>query len=851
MDDFDDPFGEMWDEPQDDFDFDDADLLLPADFDDPIGEPASTVPAPPEADKQTSKKASDAQVEEDDVIEVVDIEDDNEPKEKKVSAREKQLQKARTYIHPRPEELSRHSFPVSGLGSAMITNQFSLNRYLSLDDLEVEYPTTDLKEETAVLSRFCSDPLHTLLERYEKQEKQRAAQKMEAIRVARVRKRRGKRKDNLHLWNDKYRPAKFQQLISDDAINREVLDWMRRFERLVRGEEPYPDIEGDENKPEVPRMCLLGGDAGVGKTTLAKVLATTYKYRVNVLNASDCRTADQIRRRIEEVASSTTFHAEDSIQGVKGQLLIIDEIDGVATTGGAEGNKAIGAIVKIIQADKKKSDPNAWTIKKPIIAICNDLKAKSLRDMHIHTKIVQVTKPDPIRLKQRLKQICNLEEVIVRDEVLRILVEESRCDIRCCLNTLQLLSTNRLEITPQDMKKHIARGGLKENAADHADLLALIFQLRAQRRDVHKNPQKLMKMLSHASADFNFPILAQQMILNTFQLSFPDRILSTKHICRRLAAGEAVDRASFRLNAWEIKPYALLIPVLTACDLLGTDSWTRKTRLVKWDQKSADFREFKRQQDAVLKDILKFKVADAAPKKDEIQEDPYPARNKAIIFRLLGSSRCFGFRDAPFLTFCLNPVSKKEWYKRRGRSDAVLDNVDGNLKSLETAIQLCVDFGLKMKEENAGPRPDISCLATFHGLKVPQTAADNQDMFDQEIHMEVLRRTKIRQTWIQAAVADSQKYAASMKLDFPESKDTPEAPPAEEVKAPPPVPVGGSLLDFFKVIKKKSTKRNADSMENVEQNTQKVTVIRHFNYSYLDGHTNAVFRRQKVNRFIL
>ena len=96
-------------------------------------------------------------------------------------------------------------------------------------------------------------------------------------------------------------------------------------------------------------------------------------------------------------------------------MLIIDEIDGVSTTGGAEGNKAIAAIVKIIVADKKKTDPKTWTIKKPVICICNDLKTKSLRELHKNAKVVIVTKPNATRLRNRLKQICSLEDVIVRD----------------------------------------------------------------------------------------------------------------------------------------------------------------------------------------------------------------------------------------------------------------------------------------------------------------------------------------------------------------------------------------------------------------------------------------------------
>jgi len=853
--DFDDPFGDgggwpMEEEPFDDFD---DDIMPPMDLDDPDGLGPARKDVPDKPMPEPEEGVPDPEVAAREEEEKKKKEEEKEEPKKKANLAKERLAKMRSYIHPELEVCSKTEYNVCGLGLSLIDQRFSLQKYKSHDELFEAYPTIDLADENVEAKPFLTEPVDTLMEQYEEQEKYRAQRKMKAIRVSKMRKKRGKRKDNLELWNDKYRPQTFQQLVSDDSINREVLDWIRRFARLVKGEDPYPDIDEGEEKPDVPRLCLLGGGAGIGKTTLARILGATLKYQINELNASDCRTATDLQNRIELVSGSETFVGAGK-DASKGQLLILDEIDGVSTAGGAEGNKAIGAIVKMIQHDiKKKSKPNEWVIRAPIIAICNDMKAKSLKELSYLAKVIAVSKPNVARLRIRLRQICDTEDVIVRDDVLRLLCEESQCDIRCCLNTLQLLSTNRLEITIKDLKQHIARGGLKEYQADNMDILNLVFQVRSQRKDWHKNPRKLMDVLASESADFNIGTLAQLLMINMFQLSFPERILAMKHVANRLAEGDYVDRASFRLNAWELKPYALLVSMLTACDLFATDTWHRKTRIQKWDQRSWDMKDVRRQQEMVRKELLKFKMEEGAVKKGgEIQMDPFPARNKLLIFKHLGSSSLFGYREACFLTYCLNPMFKRDWTRQRQGKMSSLDTVDASIKSLESAIQLCVDFGLKMKEEGAGPMPEVTVLADFFkGYGIRMTSKEQHDIFEREIFQEVHRRLELKEAGAQQTAMKNRQDTDQAAKEF--DIETKENQPGEnEMIAEPKEELTGTLHDFFKVTRKKVTlKRDAPDVASQDPVAKVPKMIRNFNYSFLDGHTNAVFRIQKVKRFIL
>ncbi|VDO49822.1 unnamed protein product [Onchocerca flexuosa] len=99
-----------------------------------------------------------------------------------------------------------------------------------------------------------------------------------------------------NLWVEKYAPHTYADLISDETVNRLLLNWLRLWDECVfqrtvsdvvlKGASNQQLILNNE-RPRRPshKVVLLAGPAGTGKTTLATLVAQHAGYRVASLNA--------------------------------------------------------------------------------------------------------------------------------------------------------------------------------------------------------------------------------------------------------------------------------------------------------------------------------------------------------------------------------------------------------------------------------------------------------------------------------------------------------------------------------------------------------------------------------------
>ncbi|KAK2533628.1 Chtf18 [Columba guinea] len=240
------------------------------------------------------------------------------------------------------------------------------------------------------------------------------------------------------LWVDKFTPRRYMELLSDDYTNRCLLKWLKLWDTVVFGKEnavkkskpstearpPFNqpkeqqnkwktkvqlteeilEAELDQHKRPKYKVALLCGPPGLGKTTLAHVIAKHAGYNAVEMNASDDRSPEVFKTRIEAATQMKSVLGANE----KPNCLIIDEIDvciffpkasinvllNIINQKDAEGEAAAGA--------GRRRRREGGLLLRPIICICNDQYVPALRPLRQQSFLLTFPRTAPSRLAQRL-----------------------------------------------------------------------------------------------------------------------------------------------------------------------------------------------------------------------------------------------------------------------------------------------------------------------------------------------------------------------------------------------------------------------------------------------------------------
>jgi chromosome transmission fidelity protein 18 len=251
---------------------------------------------------------------------------------------------------------------------------------------------------------------------------------------------------------------------------------------------------------------------GVGKTTMAHIIARHAGYRPVEVNASDERTASVLKERVLRAMESSTLaitsesiNQKPTLSGIisnRPNCLILDEIDG------ADAQSSVSTLVDIIRGEipPKKGRATKPFLRRPIIFICNNKYAAALRPLLPYAQQFEVSPPLTERLISRLRSVLSAEGLSVNggSSLLNQLVLATGGDIRSCLFSLQFASARAKATTNScvvnDSKKHHQNSlvdissvilatldgtqSLKDDRSDVIAMLSAIF--RKQSRSAEK-----------------------------------------------------------------------------------------------------------------------------------------------------------------------------------------------------------------------------------------------------------------------------------------------------------------------------------------------------------------------------
>ena len=210
------------------------------------------------------------------------------------------------------------------------------------------------------------------------------------------------------LWVEKFRPADIEGYVFRDETQREqVKQWIK---------------EG-----AIPHL-LFSGSAGIGKTTLAKILITALnidEYDILQINASRDNGVDFIRTRIEGFVSTMPFG--------KFKIVLLDEADYLSP-----GAQAVLRGLMETYSDTAR-----------FIMTCN-YPHKIIPALHSRCQGFHIEKVDHTEFTARAATVLVTEGVDFDLDTLDSFVKATYPDLRKCLNLLQMNSTDNKIKAPSE-----------------------------------------------------------------------------------------------------------------------------------------------------------------------------------------------------------------------------------------------------------------------------------------------------------------------------------------------------------------------------------------------------------------
>ena len=202
------------------------------------------------------------------------------------------------------------------------------------------------------------------------------------------------------MWSEKHRPQIISEMLGNEESRAAIMEW---FAKWKKGTKPL----------------LLVGPPGIGKTTMAYLLAKQFGYDMIGLNASDVRSKSRINEILTPVLGNV------SVLGTP--MIFVDEVDGIHGRGDYGGAAALVDILK---------EPTV-----PIVLAANDDALDKMKSIKKVVKTIYFKRIPPRLLRVYLENILKKESAKLSPGSLIKVIDKSHGDIRSMINLTQSLVT--------------------------------------------------------------------------------------------------------------------------------------------------------------------------------------------------------------------------------------------------------------------------------------------------------------------------------------------------------------------------------------------------------------------------
>ncbi|MBC8516892.1 MAG: AAA family ATPase [Nitrosopumilus sp.] len=242
------------------------------------------------------------------------------------------------------------------------------------------------------------------------------------------------------MWSEKYRPQIISDMVGNEEARAAITEW---FVKWKKGTKPL----------------LLVGPPGIGKTTIAYLVAKQFGYDMIGLNASDVRSKSRINEILMPVLGNV------SVLGTP--MIFVDEVDGIHGRGDYGGASALVDILK---------EPTV-----PIVLAANSDDSDKMKSIKKVVKTVQFKKIPPRLLRVYLENILKKQSAKLSPGSLIKVINKSKGDIRSMINLTQSFVTGFNPQTEQSFESVNVEDGInaffKANSIEEARSVLYSMQI--------------------------------------------------------------------------------------------------------------------------------------------------------------------------------------------------------------------------------------------------------------------------------------------------------------------------------------------------------------------------------------